>query len=78
MIPCLWSLKPVLIHEVLIREVLKVQIELEEIDLSILASYGAQECTPVAVREQFRGGTTSTSLVASRSMSTSWRKLPIV
>ena len=56
LIACKHSLEPVLIHEGDSEcEVLVVQIKLSnQMNIRIIAGYGAQECAPSVVRERYR------------------------
>ena len=55
LVACKFNLSPTRIFEGDKEcEVLVVQIKMAEIDIRIIAGYGAQECAPVVVREKYR------------------------
>ena len=55
LIACKSSLEPALIYEGDSEtEVLVIQLEMMNMNIRIIAGYGAQECAPIAVREKYR------------------------
>ena len=55
MVACKCNLEPVLIFEGDSEcEVLVVQVKMKQMDIRVIAGYGAQECAPSVVREKYR------------------------